>query len=99
VSPAVLPYEIGNALASLVRRGVVTQSQLAGAWEAAAAVAVELFPVDVRAALLLAGKLGIYAYDAYFLQCAIETRCPLLTLDRGLKRIANRAGIKIVEQS
>jgi predicted nucleic acid-binding protein len=99
VAPAVLPYEIGNALSSLARRKIITERQLAAAWDAAAAVPVELATVNVRAALLLAGHFGIYAYDAYFLQCAQDTKCPLLTLDRSLKRIAEELSIELVELS
>ena len=99
VAPAVLPYEIGNALSGLVRRKVVLESQLASAWDSAIAVPVEFAAVDARAALLLAGHFRIYAYDAYFLQCSVETKCPLLTLDRGMKRVAGELGITLVGQS
>ena len=64
VAPAVLPYEIGNALSSLVRREVVAERQLAAVWDAAAAVPVELASIDTRAALLLAGHFRIYAYES-----------------------------------
>ena len=99
MAPAVLPYEIGNALSALVRRHVLSEQQLAAAWDATAAIPVELATIDVRAALLLAGRLNIYADDAYFLQCALESKCPLLTLDKGLKHVASGIGIKLVEQS
>ena len=99
VAPAVLPYEIGNALSALARRKIISERQLATAWDAAIAIPVELATVDARTALLLAGHFGIYAYDAYFLQCAQETKCPLLTLDRGLKRVAEELSIKLVELS
>ena len=99
VAPAVLPYEIGNALSSLLRRKLVTEAQLAEAWDATAAVPVELAPVDARASLLLAGHFRIYAYDAYFLQCSLETKCPLLTLDRGMKRVARQLNLTLVEES
>ena len=98
MAPAVLPYEIGNALSALVRRHVLSEQQLAAAWDATAAIPVELATIDVRAALLLAGRLNIYADDAYFLQCALESKCPLLTLDKGLKHVASGIGIKLVEQ-
>jgi predicted nucleic acid-binding protein len=62
-------------------------------------IPVELADLDIRAALLLACGHGLYAYDAYFLQCALEKRCPLLTLDRRLKRIATELNINLVEQS
>jgi predicted nucleic acid-binding protein len=58
-----------------------------------------LVPVDARASLLLAGQFGIYAYDAYFLRCSMETKCPLLTLDRGMKRVAQQLNITLVEKS
>ena len=99
VAPAVLPFEIGNALSALARRKIISERQLAIAWDAATAIPVELATVDTRTALLLAGHFGIYAYDAYFLQCAQETKCPLLTLDRGLKRVAEELSIKLVELS
>lgn len=97
VAPAVVPFEIGNALSALARRKIINERQLAAAWDAAVAVPVELAAVDVRAALLLAGHFGINAYDAYFLQCAQDAKCPLLTLDRGLKRVAEELSIKLVE--
>jgi predicted nucleic acid-binding protein len=97
VAPAVLPYEIGNALSSLVRRKLLTEAQLAAAWDATAAIPVELASVNARAALLLAGHFRIYAYDAYFLQCALETKSPLLTLDRSMKRVAELLDITLVE--
>jgi predicted nucleic acid-binding protein len=97
VAPAVLPYEIGNALSSLARRKLLTEAQLAAAWDAAAAIPVEFASVDARAALLLAGHFRIYAYDAYFLQCALETKSPLLTLDRSMKHVAELLDITLVE--
>ena len=41
--------------------------------------------------------MGMYAYDAYFLDCAARRAAPLLTLDRGLKRAAKAAGITLLE--
>ena len=97
VAPAVLPYEIGNALSALVRRKVLVATQLGAAWDAAAAIPVELAAVDARASLILAGHFRIYAYGAYFLQCSLESRCPLLTLDGGMKRVAKQLDITLVE--
>jgi len=96
-APSILPYEIGNALSSLVKRKMVTFEQLPLVWDAAASIPVELRAIDIRTALLLAGYYKIYAYDAYFLQCAIETRRPLLTLDKGMKHVANKLNIKLLE--
>jgi predicted nucleic acid-binding protein len=97
VAPDVLPYEVGNALSALARRGVLNESQLAAAWDTVMSISVELVAVDLREAMLLAAKLKTYAYDAYFLQCSLETRCPLLTLDRHMKRLAETLGIRFME--
>ncbi|BAP88397.1 PilT protein domain protein [Burkholderiales bacterium GJ-E10] len=40
--------------------------------------------VDLKQAVELSAELGIYAYDAYVIACAMNQRSPILTLDRGL---------------
>ncbi|MGC8542159.1 MAG: type II toxin-antitoxin system VapC family toxin [Phycisphaerae bacterium] len=51
----------------------------------------------IRVALALAVRNGIYAYDGYFLQCAIQSGCPLLTLDQRMRRVARELDVGIVE--
>jgi predicted nucleic acid-binding protein len=97
VAPAVLPFEIGNALSALARRDLLSFSQLSSVWNAAISIPVELSAVNYRAALLLAGRFKIYAYDAYFLQCALDKKYPLLTLDKGMQRIAKQIGITLLD--
>lgn len=60
-------------------------------------IPVELKPVEIRSALELAVESMIYAYDAYFLECSLHWRCPLLTLDGKLKEIAIRKNIEVLE--
>ncbi len=38
-----------------------------------------------------------WVYDAYFIACAQRYNCPLLTLDRTLRRASIEAGVNIVE--
>jgi predicted nucleic acid-binding protein len=96
-APIVLPYEVGNALSALVKRGRLLPEEVDQVWEAVAKIPVELIGIDIQDATRLAARLGIYAYDAYFLQCALENRCPLLTLDVSMKRIASQLNIRILE--
>lgn len=42
-------------------------------------------------------SIQIVHYDAYFLECAVNLRGPLLTLDRGMQRVAQEIGITILE--
>ncbi len=39
----------------------------------------------------------LYAYDAYFIDCAVRHAAPLLTLDRTLERAALKLGVKLME--
>jgi predicted nucleic acid-binding protein len=97
ISPQLLPYEIGNALSALVKRKVVAGEQAPLVWDAVQKIPVELVPVDVRAALMLAVRFKIYAYDAYFLQCALDQRCPLLSLDKRVRLVAADLKIRLWE--
>ena len=67
------------------------------AWQAVQLIPVELRSVDMRAALAVAAEQNIYAYDAYFLECALALRCPLLTLDRRLGAVARDINVHVVE--
>lgn len=60
-------------------------------------IPVELKPIEIRSAVELATRNMIYAYDAYFLECALHWRCPLLTLDKKLKAIAISKNIEVLE--
>jgi len=98
VAPAILPYEIGNALSALVKRKRIDPRETLRVWDVVCRIPVELVEIDIRKALTLAVRFGIYAYDAFFLQCALHLRCPLLTLDRAMCRVASELKIKLVEQ-
>ena len=97
LAPEVLPFEIGNALTAMMKKRTLDAGEMVSAWNAAQAIPVELRQVDMRGALRLAGRFKIYAYDAYFLECALSSRCPLLTLDQRLKVVARDAGVEILE--
>lgn len=97
LAPSVLPFEVGNALSALFRRGILSRDEAVRAWDAVQAIPVGLCEIDVRAALELAADRRIYAYDAYFLECSLKWRAPLLTLDRKLKSVAEAVGVNIVE--
>jgi predicted nucleic acid-binding protein len=99
IAPAVLPYEIGNALSALVKKGRITGSEAEKVWSYSRQIPVQLKPVDIGAALSLAVQAGIYAYDAYFIHAAISYRASLLTLDRGMRRVAREANIEVLEVS
>jgi predicted nucleic acid-binding protein len=87
----------GNALTAMMRRNVLEVDEVILAWDMIQQIPVDLRRIEIRAALDIATQYNIYAYDAYFLQCALNLRSPLLTLDRQMKGIAQKIGIQIME--
>lgn len=97
IAPEILPYEIGNALSSMVKRKRLTSNEALSAQNKANLIAVRLVNVDIHQALKLAIDFNIYAYDAYFLQCAIALSLPILTLDKRMKQVAVKLNIDVME--
>jgi len=97
VAPEILPYEVGNALVVVRRRGRLTDKEVLRACASAEQIAVRLLPVAVAPALELAMQFGIYAYDVYYLQCCIDGRLPLLSLDARMCDAARQLKIRVME--
>ena len=97
VAPEILPYEVGNALVVVRKKGRLTDREVLRAFDSAQQIPVTLLPVTIPSAVKLAMQFGIYAYDAYYLQCCIENRLPLLSLDVRMCEVAKRLRIQIVE--
>ena len=97
IAPDVLPFELGNALSSLCRRKLISADDALRIWDALMDIPVELKPIEIRSAVELATQNLIYAYDAYYLECSLHWRCPLLTLDKKLKATAISKKIEVLE--
>lgn len=97
VSPEVLPYEIGNALIAVKRKGRLNDREILRAFDLSQRIAVRLVSVKIHDAMKIALRFSIYAYDAYYLQCCIENKLPLISLDDRMCDIAGDIGIEVVE--
>lgn len=97
LAPAALPWEVGNALVAAVRRRRLGDSEARQAWAAFESVPLRLVEVDIGRAVATALRLGLYAYDAYFLELARQRGTTLLTLDRRLAAAATASGLNLVE--
>jgi predicted nucleic acid-binding protein len=97
IAPEILPYEIGNALSAMVKRKQLTTDEATRAQGVASKIPVRLLGVDIQESLRLAIKFNIYAYDAYFIECARSMSCPLLTLDKKMKHTAFNLNVEILE--
>ncbi len=96
-APEILPYEIGNALSAMCKRRQLSSEQAIAVQQVTGQIPVRLIAIDVGRALKLALNFNIYAYDAYFLECARLRASPLITLDQRMKQTARKSGIEIVE--
>jgi len=96
-APEILPYEIGNALSAMLKRGQIGDKEALAAQKATNKIPVRLLAVDIQAALKLAIEYNIYACDVYFLQCAMALSSPLVTLDNRMKKVAVELNIKVLE--
>ncbi len=97
IAPEILPYEIGNALSAMIKRKQITHDEALSAFEIASKIPVRLVSIDILKALELALEFNIYAYDAYFLQCAKSLSYPLFTLDKRMKQVAMKLNIEVLE--
>lgn len=97
ISPAVLPYEIGNALTALIKRRKLSKEEALAIFDITQQIPLKLFAVDIKKALTIAMQFNIYAYDAYFIQSALSLLCPIITLDKRMKEVAKAIGITVLE--
>lgn len=97
VSAPTLPWEVGNSLTALFKRGRIDLEQAKGALQSFRQIPVRLAEIDLEASVILAKEQDIYAYDAFILECARKYRTPLLSLDGPQRRIAIELGIEVLE--
>jgi predicted nucleic acid-binding protein len=97
LAPGSVHWETGNALSALLKRRRLKLAEAQAALAAYRQIPIRLVEIELDAALELADRLGLYAYDAYLLACARRHGAPLLTLDPRLGRVAQEAGVRLLE--
>lgn len=97
LSPLILPYEIGNALAAMQRKGRLGKEQMSACFAQFQKIPVRLLDSNIDNALRIAVQHGIYAYDAYYLEIATRHKLQLLTLDQKMKQTGKALQIQILE--
>ena len=97
VGPGAIRWEIANAFSAMFKKKRISLRAAQKAHAIFETIPIRYLDVDFSASLKLAHDYKVYAYDAYFLDCAIRHKKPLLTLDSRLKACANEVGIDIME--
>jgi predicted nucleic acid-binding protein len=81
----------------MLKRGRITLDQVKIALNEYKKIPIKFHDPDLNLVLELCLDFNLYAYDAYFLQCAIDLRAPLLTLDKQMSENAVKIDIDIIE--
>ncbi|MDW8215628.1 MAG: type II toxin-antitoxin system VapC family toxin [Roseiflexaceae bacterium] len=97
VAPLSLHWEIGNALSAMLKRKRITLPEALQALLEYHKIPIRFLEVPLDETIRVVEQLQIYAYDAYFVVCARQQSCPLISLDDGLQTAARAAQIGLVE--
>lgn len=97
LAPLSLHWEIGNAFSAMMKRQRINLQQALAALRVYEQIPLRLVDISLQTALELVGQLNIYAYDAYVIGCALQYRCPLVSLDSALLQAAKQAGATMIE--
>jgi predicted nucleic acid-binding protein len=95
LAPMSLLWEIGNALSLMFKKRRITYKEALVALKAYLEIPIETIAITMENALEISHDMNIYAYDAYMLACATESKSALLTLDRHLADTAKKMKIRI----
>ena len=95
--PALWHLEMGNILSRALRAGRIGTDALDDCWARMAAIGLQVLPFhgDARHWTQRASDWGLSAYDACYLDTALQQRLPLATKDKQLADAARRVGIPI----
>ena len=97
IGPGSIPWEIGNAFSAMFKRNRLPIKEAQKGLSIFSSIPLRYIEPDFIKVLHLSKETNMYAYDAYFLDCAIRHKAPLLTLDKKLKAAANKLNIDTLE--
>ncbi len=97
ISPGSIAWEIGNAFSAMFKRKRLTLEQARKGLAIFEDIPLRYIKPDFVNAVTISKQTNMYAYDAYFIDCAIRQKAPLLTLDRKLKIAAQSLNVKTME--
>ena len=97
IGPGSISWEIGNAFSAMLKQKRLTLAEAEKGLSIFKGIPIRYIDPDFVKALKLSKQANICAYDAYFLDCAIRHKAPLLTLDRKLMASAQNFNLKTLE--
>lgn len=99
VVPALWPFEVANVLRNIVRRGRLHSDEIAELCARLDAYGIEVLgnvDVPVQQRFAAANAHDLTAYDAAYVDLAVQRRCALATVDARMAAAAQRAGVTVL---
>jgi len=97
IGPGSTPWEIGNTFSAMFKQNRLTIDEAQKGLVIFDSIPLRYIKPDFVNALKISKQANMYAYDAYFLDCAIRHKAPLLTLDQKLKTAAQNLNVETME--
>ena len=97
IGPGSIPWEVCNAFSAMFKQNRVSMKQAEKGIQIFNTIPIRYIEPDYTKILYLSKENNMYAYDAYFLDCAIRHKAPVLTLDKKLRIIAENLNIETLE--
>ncbi len=97
IGPGSIPWEIGNAFSAMFKQNRLTIDEAQKGLIIFDSIPLRYLKPDFVNALKISKQADMYAYNAYFLDCAIRQKAPLLTLDRKLRTAAQNINVETME--
>src|SRR5437762_8583633 len=74
IAPSSLHWEIGNAFSAILKKNNAKLDLLLKAASYYKMIPLQFIEVDLINSIKIANEFKIYAYDAYFLECALKMK-------------------------
>lgn len=97
IAPLSVHWEVGNAFSAMLRRRRTTLASVLKAVEAYMQIPIRFVDVELKESLDIADAMGLSAYDAYLIRCALRRTCPLISLDGNLLACAKQMKAQVME--
>lgn len=97
IGPGSIPWEIGNAFSAMFKRNRLSITEAQKGLKIFNSIPIRYIEPDFVKVLNLSKQTKMYAYDAYFIDCALRHKSPLLTLDKKLKASAQTLNVDTLE--
>jgi len=97
IGPGSIPWEIGNAFSAMFKQNRLSIDEAERGLAIFEKIPIRYIQSDFNRSLTISKQVNLYAYDAYFLDCALRCSAPLLTLDRTLKAAARKLDAFLLE--